>query len=191
MQKLLALSLGLALLGATAAPVVAFQEYPSIEFAPYVGFIQYDGSIPDYQTNLAWGFRMDLRTVSTFGFQFHYAISSSTGSLGSLPLGKDDYVQRIQLNLTRDLFLRSGVQFSGCAGLGRFARHSAELYDTDFSLQAGVSGRRNLWGVLYLRGDVGWTGAFLQDFDSAAVFADRTLTHNFDATLTLSFLFDN
>ncbi len=191
MKKFLALCAGIVLLAGLTGPAAGFQEYPSLEFAPYVGYIKYDGALPDYNANLAYGFRADLRTMAAIGFQFHYAASSTTSSFPSQPFGQDDYVQRIQLNLTRDLHLMSGVQLSVYGGVGRFARHQGEFYDTDFSLQAGVSGRRNLWGPLYLRGDLGWTGAFLEDYDTDAAFAERTLTNNYDAALTLSFLFDN
>ena len=191
MKKFLALCVGLALLGGQAAPSLGFQEYPSLEIAPYVGYIQYDGDIPHYVSNLVYGFRADLRTIPKIGFQFHYASSASTGSFPSQPFGLDEYVQRIQLNVTRDFYLTSGWLFGGFGGIGRFVRQQGDLYDTDFSLQAGFLGRRNLWGPLYMRADVGWTGAFLKDHDPESAFGDRSLTHNFEAALTLSFLLDN
>ncbi len=191
MTKLFALLCGLVLIAGLAGPGFAFQEYPSLEISPYVGYLAYDSQMTDYASNLAYGIRLDLRTTSLVGFQFHYALSASAGDFPGQPFGQDEYVERIQLNLTRDLFLVSGLFISTYIGGGSFNRHLADLYDTDPSVQAGISARRNLWSDLYLRADFGWTGAFLQDHDSEAQFAERTMTSHYDASLTFSFLLDN
>lgn len=191
MKKLAVMLCGFALIASVAAPSLAFQEYPSFEISPYVGYVAYDSGMTSYMSNLAFGFRLDLRTMAALGFQFHYARSSSSADFPGLPLGEDDYVERIQINFTRDLLLRSGIFFSGYVGVGSFNRHSATLYDNDPSLQAGLGFRRNIVGPLYLRGDLGWTGAFLQDHAEGSLFHERTLTHHLDAAFTFSVLLDN
>lgn len=191
MKKLAVLSCAALLVAALAAPGLAFQEYPSLEIAPYVGYVAYDGDMTSYMSNLNFGFRVDLRTIAALGFQFNYSRSKILGDFPGQPFGKDDYIERVQLNFTRDLRLQSGIYFYGFAGVGSFNRHSAALYDNDPSVQAGLGFRRNLFGPLYLRGDIGWTGAFLKDYDPDGAYGDRTLTHHLDGALTLSFLFDN
>jgi hypothetical protein len=191
MRSLAASLCALVLLAAMATPGLAFQEYPSLEVTPYVGYLVYDGGMTDYMSNLALGVRLDLRTIAAVGFQFHYARTTSSAGFPSLALTDDAYVERIQLNLTRDLLLSRGVFFFGSVGVGSFNRHTTELYDNDPSVQAGLGFRRNLVGPLYLRGDVGWTGAFLQDHAEDAPFHERTLTHHLDGALTFSLLFDN
>ena len=57
MKQLVALLCGLVLLAGLAESGSAFQEYPSLEFAPYVGLIAYDSALTDYQSNLAFGAR--------------------------------------------------------------------------------------------------------------------------------------
>ncbi len=180
MKKLAVLICGIALFTLAATPGFAFQEYPSLEIAPYVGYIVYDGDMTEYMSNLAYGFRVDLRTMAALGFQFHYARSTREDDLPSFPFGTDDYVERIQLNFTRDTLLSKGIFFSSYLGVGSFNRHGVDVYYNDPTLQAGVAFRRNLVGPLYLRGDLGWTGAFLDE-----------LTHHLDAALTFSLLLDN
>ena len=191
MRTLAASLCGLVLLAAVASPGLAFQEYPSLEVAPYVGFVFYDGNMTDYQSNLALGLRLDLRTMAAVGFQFHYARSASTADLPGFPFGEDNYVERIQLNLTRDLLLSRGIFFYGFGGVGSFNRHTAALYTNDPTVQAGLGFRRNIVGPLYVRGDMGWTGAFLKDPGADDRYHERTLTHHFDGALTFSVLFDN
>ena len=191
MRTLAASLCGLALLAAVASPGFAFQEYPSLEVAPYVGYLLYDSNLTHYSSNLDFGVRLDLRTMEMLGFQFNYAISGSTVGFPGIPFGKNSYVERIQFNLTRDLVLSRGIFFYGFAGLGTFVRHTTAVYNSDPSVQAGLGFRRNIVGPLYVRGDVGWTGAFLKDSDPADPYYDRTLTHHFDGALTLSVLFDN
>lgn len=191
MNRLVASLCAALLLVALAVPALAFQEYPSLEVAPYVGYLIYDGELDTYMSNLALGLRLDLRTFAMLGFQFHYARSASTADFPGVAFGEDDYVERIQLNLTRDLLLSGGVFVYGFAGVGSFNRYTAAIYTNDPSVQAGLGFRRNLVGPLYLRGDAGWTGAFLKDPAADAPFAERTLTHHLDAALTLSVLFDN
>jgi hypothetical protein len=191
MRSLAASLCALVLIATAATPGLAFQEYPSLEVTPYLGYIIYDGEMTNYMSNLAVGLRLDLRTIAALGFQFHYARSASRADFPGVAFGEDDYVERVQLNLTRDLLLSRGIFFFGSLGVGSFNRHSAELYDNDPSVQAGLGFRRNLVGPLYLRGDVGWTGAFLQDHAEDAPFHERTLTHHLDGALTFSLLFDN
>ncbi len=191
MKKLAALLCGIVLFTLAATPGFAFQEYPSLEIAPYVGYIAYDGDMTDYMSNLAYGIRLDLRTMAALGFQFHYARSTRDDDLPGVPFGSDEYIERVQLNFTRDVMLSGGIFFSGYAGVGSFNRHSPELYDTDPTLQAGMAFRRNLVGPFYLRGDLGWTGAFLKDHAAGSTFEERTLTHHLDAALTFSVLLDN
>ncbi|MBM4117076.1 hypothetical protein FJ251_04920 [bacterium] len=190
-MKRLVASLCAALLLALVKPALAFQEYPSLEVAPYAGYLLYDGDLTTYTSNLALGLRLDLRTFALLGFQFHYARSASTADFPGVAFGEDDYVERIQLNLTRDLLLSGGVFVSGYAGVGSFNRYTKAIYNNDPSVQAGLGFRRNLVGPFYLRGDLGWTGAFLKDRDPDSPFAERSLTHHLDAALTFSVLFDN
>lgn len=191
MKKLAVLFCGITLLVAMASPGLAFQEYPSLEIAPYVGFIAYDGNMSSYMSNLAYGFRLDLRTMAALGFQFHYSRSTSIDDLPGVPFGNDEYVERIQLNFTRDIVLTTGTFFSGYVGVGSFNRHTALKYDNDPSVQAGVEFRRNLVGPFYFRGDLGWTGAFLKDYAEGDPYYERTLTHHLDAAITISVLLDN
>ncbi|MCP4547778.1 MAG: hypothetical protein GY835_15055 [bacterium] len=192
MKKLIAPIIGLVLLASVADPSLAFQEYPSIEIMPYAGYLLYDSDMDTYSSNLTYGMRIDLRTMALVGFQFNYALSASSADFPNSHFGKDDYVERIQLNLTRDLLLTRGVFISGYGGIGSFNRRTAQYYENDFSIQAGLSARRNIRDFLYLRADAGWTGAFLHDTDPNAMFGDgSTLTHHFEAALSFSFLFDN
>ena len=191
MKKLASLLCGLLLLAGLSGSGQAFQEYPSLELTPYVGYLLYDGDLSTYQSNLAFGVRLDLRTMAALGFQFNYARCAMAGDFPSQPFGQDEYVELVHLNLTRDLFLARGVYVSGYAGLGSFNRRTEAEYDTDPSIQAGLEARRNLFDMLYLRTSVGWIGAFLKDHDPEAQFAERTLTHHFGFAVTVSFLFDN
>ena len=77
------------------------------------------------------------------------------------------------------------------AGGGTFNRRFEGVYTNDYSAQAGMTARRNLFDWLYLRADAGWTGAFLKDPDPADPYYERTLTHHFEGALTFSFLLDN
>jgi hypothetical protein len=191
MKKLATLICALCLLAGLSGSGQAFQEYPSIEIVPYVGYLLYDSELTSYMSNLNYGFRVDLRTTPLLGFQFNYSRASMKGDFPGQPFGKNYYIERVQLNLTRDLVLYRGVFFSGFAGIGSFNRHTSTVYDNDFSVQGGLSARRNLFDWLYLRGDAGWTGAWLKDYGDDAQFSDRTLTNHFDFALTLSVLLDN
>lgn len=191
MNKFAVLISGLALLAALSGTARAFQEYPSLEVAPYVGYLLYDSELAEYESNLSFGLRVDLRTFAMLGFQFHYARTASTADFPGQPFGADDHVDRVQLNLTRDLTLTRGFFIYGYGGVGSFSRTVGDFYEHDWSLQAGLGVRRNLIDKLYLRADGGWTGAWLSDDDPAGRFADTTLTHHFEAALTLSVLFDN
>lgn len=192
MKKLCASLFSIALLLLVAGPSLAFMEYPSLEVTPYVGYLAYDSGMTTYNSNLTYGVRLDLRIMAAFGFQFNYALSAMNEGFPGMHFGNDDYVERVQLSLTRDLTLIRGVFFTGYAGLGSFNRHTAEVYANDFCMQAGIFGRRNIFDYLYIRGDIGWTGAFLKDYDPSAQFgAERTLTNHFEASLSLSFLLDN
>lgn len=168
----------------------AFQELPSLELAPYVGFIKYDADL-GYDNTLAYGARADLRFVPYLGMQFHYALSSVHDGFGGLPFGADEYVSRAQVNLTYDLLPMRGFFVHFLAGVGTFNRYTADEYRSGNSLQLGAGARRNLFDDLYLRGDLGWTGAWIQDSDPESVFAESTLTHNLDFSITLSYLLDN
>jgi len=192
-MKLLAASLcALCLLAGATGTALAFQEYPSLEVAPYVGYLLYDSEMVNYQSNLAYGIRLDLRTMAALGFQFHYSRTTATADLPGQPfVDADNFVERIQLNLTRDLFILRGTFIGLYAGGGTFNRRFEGIYTNDYSAQAGLTARRNLFDWLYLRADAGWTGAFLKDPDPADPYYERTLTHHFEGALTLSFLLDN
>ncbi len=191
MKKLAVLFCGITLLVAMASPGLAFQEYPSLEIAPYVGYLAYDGNMTSYMSNLAYGMRLDLRTMAALGFQFHYSRTTTTADLPGVPFGADEYVERIQLNFTRDVMLTTGMFISGYAGVGSFNRHTPIEYNNDPSVQAGLAFRRNIVGPFYFRGDMGWTGAFLKDHDEGATYYERTLTHHLEAAITISVLLDN
>lgn len=192
MKQLAAPLCALCLLAGATGTALAFQEYPSLEVTPYVGYLLYDSELIDYQSNLAYGIRLDLRTMAALGFQFHYSRSTNTAELPGQPfVDTDDYVERIQLNLTRDLFIVRGTFIAAYAGGGTFNRRYQGVYTNDYSVQAGMLARRNLFDWLYLRADAGWTGAFIKDPEPDDPYYDRTLTHHFEGALTLSVLFDN
>jgi hypothetical protein len=175
---------------ASAGGAFAFQELPSLELSPYVGFLKYDSAF-EYDNSLAYGIRADMRFIPYLGLQFHYARSANKEGMGGFPFGADDYVSRTQLNLTYDLLPMSGFFVHLYTGVGSFNRYTAEDYRTSNSVQLGLGARRNLKGDFYLRGDLGWTGAWIQDSESESVFSESTLTHNMDISISLSYLLDN
>jgi len=189
-MKMRTAALAAFLILASTGAAWAFQELPSLELAPYVGFIKYDGDM-GFDNALAYGARADLRFVPYLGVQFHYARSSAHDGFGGFPFGSDDYVSRAQVNLTYDLVPINGFFVNVLAGVGSFTRHLPDDYLAAHSVQLGIGARRNLIADLYLRGDLGWTGAWLQDEDPEGAFAESTLTHNLDFSITLSYLLDN
>ena len=58
-------------------------------------------------------------------------------------------------------------------------------------MQAGVGARRNLFDDLYLRGDLGWTGAWMKDDNEGDPFHEKTLTNHYELSICLSYLLDN
>ncbi len=189
-MKMNVAALSALLILAFAGGAFAFQELPSLELAPYVGFLKYDSAL-EYDNALAYGFRADMRFIPYLGLQFHYARSTNHDGIGGFPFGADDYVSRTQLNLTYDLLPMRGFFVHLLAGVGSFNRYTAEDYRNSNSVQLGLGARRNLFDDLYLRGDVGWTGAWIKDSEPESAFYESTLTHNLDFSLTLSYLLDN
>jgi len=174
----------------SAGGALAFQELPSLELAPYLGIIKYAGDL-EYDASLAYGMRADLRFIPYFGLQFHYARSTVHDGFTGFPFGSDEYVSRAQANLTYDLLPMSGFFVHLFAGVGSFGRHMDGEFKSSNSLQAGIGARRNLFDDLYLRGDAGWTGAWIQDSDPESIFHESTLTHHLDLSITVSYLLDN
>ena len=133
-----------------------------------------EGAFPD---GFEWG-------VAVAGFQIDMGCPTLSASECDDP-NSDWYVWVT----TPSLIAERGTYLSGdpmSHGPGHW-----ELYDTDFSVQAGVGARRNIFDRLYVRGDIGYTGAFLKDHDPESTFGERTLTNHFDFSLTFSLLFDN
>jgi len=175
---------------ASVGAASAFEELPSLELAPYLGLLKYDAAL-GYDNSLAYGMRMDLRFIPYLGLQFHYARSTAHDGFTGFPFGADAYVSRAQMNLSYDLFPLGGFFIDMLAGVGSFNRHMDGEFKSSMSVQLGLGARRNLFGDLYLRGDAGWTGAWLHDSDAGSPFHEKTLTHNLDLSLTLSYLLDN
>jgi len=190
MKSTVAILAGLLTLAVLAVPASAFQELPSLELSPYIGFLKYDSAM-EYDNTLAYGVRADLRFMPYFGLQFHMARSAMRDGLLGFPFGADDYVNRIQLNLTRDLMPVGGFFVHVFAGVGSFNRYETDIYRSGSSVQAGVGARRNLFDELYLRGDCGWTVAWLKDENADDAFYEETLTHHLELSLSVSYLLDN
>jgi hypothetical protein len=175
---------------ASAGGALAFQELPSVEIAPYVGFLKYDSAL-DYDNTLAYGLRADFRVIPYFGLQLHYARSSTADGITGFPFGADKFVSRAQVNITYDLLPMRGFFVHLLGGVGSFNRHIDGEYQTSTTAQLGLGARRNLFGDLYVRGDLGWIGAWIEDSDPESDFAESTLTNNLEVSLTLSYLLDN
>ena len=154
MRSLAASLCALALLAIAATPGLAFQEYPSLELTPYLGYTIYDGEHDHlHEQSRRWACAWICARSRRSAFSSTTRARRAGRTSPSAGFGEDDYVERVAAQPDARSAAQRGIFVFGSLGVGSFNRHSAELYDNDPSVQAGLGFRRNLVGPLYLRGE--------------------------------------